>query len=304
MPSADDAFWKAVDIYGPPARDYRWCCKICKLVPLAKMSKQSSGRMVNIVGQRQYESTSRALAGKLARSGSTAGDLVAAPFQEWTSLDVFMFIESRRLPLNPLYMRGYERIGCYMCPTSKLAEIEVVKNTHRYLWGRWIAVLERFARRARLPREWIDFEFWRWMFGYPAEIQHLAKRLGLRPFDMLDGIALNYVSTALETSSDSEICICALLFVDLELTNLERIAKTMTAVDIDATIVNDAVEARARHGFARIYSHERIELRAKSYLYLGRLVKRVLSVVFMSTKCFGCGLCNYACPHGAISTES
>ncbi len=298
MPSAGDAFWRAVDIYGPPARDYRWCCKICKLAPLAKMSKQSNGRMVNIVGQRQYESTSRALAGKLARSGSIAGDLVAAPIQEWTSLDVFMFIESRRLPLNPLYMRGYERIGCYMCPTSRLAEIEAVRDTHRYLWDRWIAVLERFARRAKLPREWIDYGFWRWRFEYPAEIQHLAKKLGLRPFDMLDRIALNYVSTALEPSTDSEICVS--LFVDLDHANLKRLAKTMAAVDLDATIINGTIEARARHGFARIYSHGRIELCANSYSYLERLVKRVLSVIFMSTKCFGCGLCNYACPHGAI----
>jgi len=25
--SAGDAFWRAVEFFGPPAKDYRWCCK-------------------------------------------------------------------------------------------------------------------------------------------------------------------------------------------------------------------------------------------------------------------------------------
>lgn len=298
-PSAGSDFWRAVEIYGPPARDYRWCCKVCKLAPLAKVSEKISGRSVNVVGQRQYESTSRALAGRLARSASTAGDLIAAPIQRWTSLEVFMFIELRRLPLNPLYMRGYERIGCFMCPTSRLAELEIVKESHRELWRRWEEVLERFAKRLRLPREWIDYGLWRWRFGYPAEVRHLAKKLNLKPFEILDRIALDYVSTAIEPSGgDTELCIA--LFTDLELRNLNRIANTLIAVDLRAELDNNVVHIVAKHGRATIYSYGKIEIRAKDYDYLERLVKRVLSAIFMAVKCFGCGLCAYACPHQAI----
>ncbi|NIR15140.1 MAG: phosphoadenosine phosphosulfate reductase family protein, partial [Desulfobacterales bacterium] len=32
---AGDRFWESVDVFGPPARDFRWCCKVLKLGPAA-----------------------------------------------------------------------------------------------------------------------------------------------------------------------------------------------------------------------------------------------------------------------------
>ncbi len=30
---AGESFWEQVDTFGPPAKDFRWCCKVCKLAP-------------------------------------------------------------------------------------------------------------------------------------------------------------------------------------------------------------------------------------------------------------------------------
>jgi phosphoadenosine phosphosulfate reductase len=34
---AGNAFWDNVDTFGPPAKDFRWCCKVCKLVPITEL---------------------------------------------------------------------------------------------------------------------------------------------------------------------------------------------------------------------------------------------------------------------------
>jgi len=56
--SAEGRFWDAVYRLGVPGRDYRWCCKVCKLAPLARTVKRlwSLGAL-NIVGQRAFESS-------------------------------------------------------------------------------------------------------------------------------------------------------------------------------------------------------------------------------------------------------
>ncbi|MCK4266725.1 MAG: phosphoadenosine phosphosulfate reductase family protein, partial [Thermoplasmata archaeon] len=54
---ADDAFWRALEYFGPPAKDFRWCCKTCKLGPAAKLIRsQYPNGVLSFIGQRQYES--------------------------------------------------------------------------------------------------------------------------------------------------------------------------------------------------------------------------------------------------------
>ena len=37
--AAGDRFWRAMKLFGPPARDYRWCCKVIKLGPTTEALK-------------------------------------------------------------------------------------------------------------------------------------------------------------------------------------------------------------------------------------------------------------------------
>ncbi len=299
---AGDRFWKVLDLYGPPARDYRWCCKVLKLSILRNVLRPGI-RRVSIVGQRRYESTSRALAGKLARSGSTAFDYVAAPIQEWTSLEVFMYIEMRGLPLNPLYRLGYERIGCFLCPTSRLAEFEAVRETHSQLWSRWEDYLSRFAKRHKLPREWIVYGFWRWRFDYPAEMRQLAKRLGLSAEDMIDRIAMSYCWAAREFG-EAEDMICVTLSLshvkELDLNHLAKMFKVV-ALEMQLDAEQGLILAKAKRGYAKIRSNGAITVCAENEDYLLRLVKRVVSVIYMVSTCIGCGLCVVSCRKQAFS---
>jgi phosphoadenosine phosphosulfate reductase len=60
--SLGDQFWESVDTFGPPARDFRWCCKVLKLGPAAlSISQELGGGSLSFMGQRKLESFQRSV---------------------------------------------------------------------------------------------------------------------------------------------------------------------------------------------------------------------------------------------------
>ncbi|RZN60059.1 MAG: phosphoadenosine phosphosulfate reductase, partial [Thermoproteota archaeon] len=86
--SAGDSFWRYVPKFGPPARDYRWCCKVLKLVPTYKALKGVT--KMTLVGQRRFESLDRMRSKKVWMNDWLPGILTAAPINEWTALDAWL----------------------------------------------------------------------------------------------------------------------------------------------------------------------------------------------------------------------
>ena len=127
--SAGDSFWRNVGRFGPPAKDFRWCCKTCKLGPATQLiQKNFPEGVLSFIGQRAYESKQRAEKTRVWRNPWTPNQLAASPIQKWTALHVWIFLFSRGAAFNPLYQRGLERIGCFMCPATDLAELRNVRE--------------------------------------------------------------------------------------------------------------------------------------------------------------------------------
>ena len=163
--NAGNAFWNSVNFFGPPGRDYRWCCKILKLAPLSRTIKSIWNEdVLNIVGQRAFESLDRARRPRIWRSQWVPRMLCAAPIHTWSQLEIWLYIFMNKLVPNPLYELGYERIGCFMCPASTLAEFELVKNTHPDLWNKWLEVLNKWGDKLGIDKRiWIEYGLWRWL---------------------------------------------------------------------------------------------------------------------------------------------
>ena len=122
------AFDEGLRVFGPPGRDYRWCCKTNKLGPTVRaISKHFPGGVLSFIGQRRYESESRASKPRVWENPWTPGQIGASPIQNWTSLHVWLLIMGDGEPYNPWYDRGLDRIGCFMCPASDLAELKLVE---------------------------------------------------------------------------------------------------------------------------------------------------------------------------------
>lgn len=292
---AGDAFWRGFRLYGPPARDYRWCTRLIKLAPLARLFREVAGnrRIVMVTGQRGAESPQRAASPRLTESGTIGRGrhLVAAPIQEWSSLEVFAYIKLRKLPLNPLYLEGFERIGCYMCPASHLAEFYVVERRHPELWRRWIGELRGYARRAGLPREWADYGFWRWRLSYPSEAILLAKRLGLNPGRML--------VAAIKAGVDLTERRGCTIYRPASLEPAPGPAEGwLRAAGFEPTGAGEEAEARLGGAVARL-SKRRGLLSVCGEAH-GRLLRPALLAASAALSCLRCGLCVEACSYGAV----
>ncbi len=172
---AGDSFWSYVGKFGPPARDYRWCCKVIKLLPTYRTLRMLAPG-VTLVGQRKFESLARMRSQSIWRNRWLPGFLTGAPINEWSALRTWLYLRLRSVEVNPLYEMGFERLGCYLCPASRLSEFIKIKERYPELWERWWAFLSEYASNNELDECWIRYGVWRWI-NPPNKIRRLCNSL-------------------------------------------------------------------------------------------------------------------------------
>ena len=110
---------------------------------------------------RYQESTVECLRGK--------DKLTVNPILDWTAQDVWDFIKERNLPVNPLYSKGYSRVGCLFCPMSNIKSIRREADDYPRYYQAILRLIHRI-RAAKFndsnPDVWGDFTdeeiFWFW----------------------------------------------------------------------------------------------------------------------------------------------
>ncbi len=178
--SAGNAFWEGWEINGPPSVDNRWCNKMCKLTPITALIEDNYAEngCLTFIGQRKYESLARAKSERVWRSQAVPNQIGAAPIQDWTALHVWLYIFREKLPYNPLYEKGFDRIGCWLCPAASLADFMNLRITHPAYMAGLDEKLRPYAEDKGNPEEWIRYGFWR--FGkLPPFMQHIAEAKGI-----------------------------------------------------------------------------------------------------------------------------
>jgi phosphoadenosine phosphosulfate reductase len=113
------------------------------------------------VGQRRYESFRRKESSRVFKNGIVRNQISAAPIQNWTALHVWLYLFRENAPYNPLYAKRLDRIGCYMCPSSDVAVIEVIREKYPELWNGWELRLSEWCEEHGLPSGWVDKMRWR-----------------------------------------------------------------------------------------------------------------------------------------------
>lgn len=170
-------FWQAVEKAGPPGKDHRWCCKLLKLRPL-KLYLAKIGPCVTVQGNRWYESWNRADLGETSQNPDNLLQLNISPIRNWRALEVFLYLWWQKIPYSPLYDRGIERIGCYLCPSMLESEYEELKNLNPDAVRRWSEALERWATKKGLPEEYCTWGLWRWK-ALPPKMRELCNAKGI-----------------------------------------------------------------------------------------------------------------------------
>jgi len=170
-------FWQAVEKAGPPGKDNRWCCKLLKLHPL-KLYLAGVGPCVTIQGNRWYESWNRADLDETSQNPANPLQLNVSPIRNWRALEVFLYLWWQKAEINPLYDKGLERIGCYLCPAMLESEYQELRIIHPEYAKRWDTFLETWAHKKGLPESFYSWGLWRWR-ALPPKMRELCRSKGI-----------------------------------------------------------------------------------------------------------------------------
>lgn len=288
--SVGDAFWDAMEIFGPPSRDARWCCKVCKLGPTTRIIQEEfGGGCLTFVGQRRYESQQRQSRRRVSRNPWVPGQLSASPIREWTALHVWLYIFREGVEMNPLYYGGYSRIGCSVCPASDLAELALLSETHPAIARRLEDALREHAAARGMPEEWLDLGLWRWRRPPPWARADLP---AIRGFEYIRPPRFR------ESQTDSGQLLTAELDGKLD---LERLSNSLRPIgDLKPT----------PNGLAGESEGIRVEIRANGEIALGpvgerhkasKLAQNLAACIVRSEHCVGCGTCVGSCHRDCVT---
>lgn len=114
---------------GFPTRLQRWCTRELKIEPLRKYHDSLGVETICAMGVRAEESAARAKmsAWELEEEGPRAwGGWLWRPLLTWEIADVLAIHARHGVPVNPLYQRGHDRVGCYPCIFARKDEIALI----------------------------------------------------------------------------------------------------------------------------------------------------------------------------------
>jgi phosphoadenosine phosphosulfate reductase len=301
---AGDHFWESVDTFGPPARDFRWCCKTLKLGPAAlSISEEMGGATLSFMGQRKLESFQRAIEPRVSSNPWVPGQTSANPIQNWNALEVWLYIFKENEPFNRLYNEGYHRMGCYLCPSSPLAEIDSLRDTHPTLYTRWKEKLYEWADRLGFPKEWADQGYWRWKKLPPGQ-QKLIEALGIEieadrpgPTESLELEVVKGVSPCTDSGFSLEGQYSAGI-------DINRVAETLAIFgEPKESEELGALRVRSGEDTITLYSSGSLIVRGKTETAVERLAEQVERAVRRALFCQACGSCVPQCEHGALNLD-
>ena len=296
-----DAFFGNLDLFGPPAKDFRWCCKTNKLGPtVSAVNKNFPDGVLSFIGQRKYESEARNAKPRVWRNPWTPGQLGASPIQNWCAMHVWLYIYSKKEPYNVWYTRGLDRIGCFLCPASDLSELEIISNySDRY--PQWQGSLDRYAEANGLPPEWKGFGLWRWKSA-PPSIREEVKRVTGKDVPELTKRRNTSDKGPISISVQAGYSPCVMGFSieaalsrPIDLKKLKPFSHAIAwSVELDEE--NDILTADlvTFHGAGSIISKAHVERDARTR------IDEAFQLIVRAEQCVGCGLCVARCTPGAL----
>lgn len=303
------SFYDNIEKFGPPGRDYRWCCKSCKLGPTTELiRKRFPEGVLTFIGQRRFESDSRERKGSLWKNPWVPNQKGASPVQDWTALDVWLYIFGSKVKYNVLYEKGFQRIGCWLCPSCDLSEQELIEGT-AIDPEPYEKLLETERKERGLPKEWTRFGFHRFK-KLPPHMKELAEKLGItdglkkkkrsRSGDgtviFVDGYGSCIDGLSLEGYIDAVIEMDRLMSL---LNIIGPVGKIEGTTGLEVRPDNWKME-RAE---IEIYDDGTLVLRGKDERGIEETKRKLISVLKRAEGCIGCMICVGRCPNSAMEVD-
>jgi len=297
-----DRFWESVDVFGPPARDFRWCCKVLKLGPAAtSIADEMGGETLSFMGQRKLESFQRSIEPRVTENPWVPGQISANPIQNWNALEVWLYLFKEKAAFNPLYNQGYHRMGCYLCPSSPLAELESLRETHPEYHAKWASMMKKWAEKYGFPNEWIEMGFWRWK-TLPKGQMKLINKLGLdiKPDRSSPGESLELqVTKGIAPCTKSGFSLEGVFSSGIDINRVSKVLPILGKTKLSEEM--GALRTTAGENSIALFSSGSVVVRGPDEKTVDRLTKKMERAVKRAIFCQECGSCVPQCEHSALS---
>ncbi len=298
---AGNQFWESVDVFGPPARDFRWCCKVLKLGPAAtSIADMIGSETVSFMGQRKLESFQRSIEPRVSENPWVPGQISANPIQNWNALEVWLYTFKEKEDYNPLYNRGYHRMGCYLCPSSPLAELESLRQTHPKLHQQWEEKMREWAEKYGFPDEWFELGFWRWK-TLPQGQMELVNKLGLNISTTRQSpgekIELN-VTKGVAPCTKSGFSLEGAFTTGLDLNRVSKIMPIFGKTKVSEEL--GVLRTASGENHISLFSSGSVVVRGPDERSVEKLTEKLERATKRALLCQACGSCVPQCEYGAL----
>ncbi|MFZ3058687.1 MAG: phosphoadenosine phosphosulfate reductase family protein [Candidatus Methanoperedens sp.] len=298
-----EAFWENLPSFGPPAKDFRWCCKVCKLAPINAVIEECTrggGKCLTIDGKRKYESFTRSRIAPKEENPFIPGQVSVFPIRDWRAIEVWLYIYYRKLEFNPLYELGFERVGCWLCPAELSAEYYRVRELHPELFARWNDYLLAWAKEHGVTDEFIGHGFWRWKI-LPPKMIRLAEELkistALKGKKEEFGIVVTGGVSPCKTGGYTMEGKVSGLTLDEAQNIVNILGDNVFSEDLGVLLV------KTKGSSVKIFSSGHISVNAPNEKEALSLFENAAKQLIRVKKCTKCGVCLKVCPADAIVIE-
>ncbi|MCK5660939.1 MAG: phosphoadenosine phosphosulfate reductase family protein, partial [Methanosarcinales archaeon] len=306
--TAKTSFWDSVNQFGPPTVQSRWCCKVCKLGPLSQLIEDNfEDGVLSFIGQRRYESHARAKSDPIWKNPWVANQTGASPIQNWIALEVWLYIFYKNAPYNPAYEMGYDRIGCWLCPSASMADFTHLCRTHPKLHAQLDTYLSGYAEECGYPQKWKELGLWRWQ-NLPKPQQIMAEKYGIKlvPKRSAKELVFDYVS-GYRPCKAGGMSAEGSFNVSLDLENLYGEGALLPlgkcAYMNGVIMVNPPSNDGAYQPSIQIFASGTVVVRGRNEKDAKKLIERTKIAIHRALLCVGCGVCIGHCDTGAIHVE-
>lgn len=144
--------WKQ---YGPPSRVNRWCCSVMKTTVFRRTMKElhqteKQPKVAVYEGVRSDESARRSGYERIGANVKHPNLFNCRPIFRWNDSEVFLYMFSRGIELNPAYRMGLTRVGCGVCPFASDWSEYLIRRIYPDISKKYVAVIEDMARNLGL----------------------------------------------------------------------------------------------------------------------------------------------------------
>ena len=300
---ANNAFRENVDTFGPPAKDFRWCCKVCKLGPITDMiSREYPKGTITVEGNRMLESFARSKTGFVSKNPFVPNQTTLNPVRAWNASEVWGYIWMKGLEYNPLYERDFERIGCYLCASCLASEWKNTERIHPELHRDWSDFLYRYAEERGLPKEYVDMGFWRWKV-LPPKMVRLAEdmQLTIKPKGT-KGPSMKMLKGASSCAAGG-FSVEAIVNVprSRDFSSIEDALRTVGEVRYSNEF--EIALCKNRDSTAKLFGGGQVSVTSKSLDGAKKMFERAVKALLRAQMCTSCGICAKKCPKHAITIK-